>query len=97
MTSTISRLQWLLRHAAGAAVFASVLTGCAASSTSALDAKFGDSVRAIRDSQIVGATAAQRQDPVLGIDGAAAVHTQDRYQESFKAPAKTFEVLGTGK
>ena len=76
------------------------LVGCATSSTTDLDKKFGDSVRAIRDQQTVVSPPSQRQDPVTGLDGVAAVHTQERYQDSFKEPAKTFDMLssgGTGK
>jgi len=32
---------------------------------------------------------------VLGIDAAAAVHTQGQYVDSFKTPPKSFEVMGT--
>lgn len=97
MTSNTFKL--LARGAGWAAVawFGAALVACAAPSTQALDAKFGASVRAIRDSQIIGATPAQRQDPVAGLDAAAAVNSQERYQDSFKAPAKTFEPLGSGK
>ena len=84
--------RWLATAFLGASLF-----GCAAPSTQALDAKFGESVRSIRDSETIGATAAQRQDPVAGLDAAAAVHSQDRYQDSFKAPVKTFELFGSGK
>lgn len=72
------------------------LLGCATSSTSQLDKSFGDSVRAIRDQQIIAPSPSQRQDPVAGLDGVAAVHTQDRYRESFKQPPKTFEMLSSG-
>jgi hypothetical protein len=79
------------------ALSSATLFGCAAPSTQALDAKFGESVRSIRDSETIGATPAQRQDPVAGLDAAAAVHSQDRYQDSFKAPVKTFELFGSGR
>ncbi len=85
---------------AAAAAWVATLVACAASSTTELDKKFGDSVRAIREQQIIAAPALQRQDPVAGLDGVAAVHAQERYQDSFKEPAKTFDMLssgGTGK
>lgn len=72
---------------------ATQLTGCA-STTPELDAKFGDAVRAARDKQILNPAASANQDPVLGVDGKAAVSAQDRYNDSFKAPPKTFEVIG---
>lgn len=90
----------ILARGAGWATVAwvgAMLVACAAPSTQALDAKFGASVRAIRESQIIGATPAQRQDPVTGLDAAAAVNNQERYQDSFKAPAKTFEPFSGGK
>jgi hypothetical protein len=82
---------------AGLVWVGATLAACAAPSTQALDAKFGESVRTIRDSQIIGATPALRQDPVAGLDAAAAVYGQERYQDSFKAPAKTFDPLGGAK
>lgn len=82
---------------AAAAWLGATLAACAAPSTQALDGKFGASVRAIRDSQIIGSTPAQRQDPVAGLDASAAVNSQERYQDSFKAPAKTFDPFGGGK
>ena len=82
---------------AGLVCVGATLAACAAPSTQALDAKFGESVRTIRDSQIIGATPAQRQDPVAGLDASAAVNSQERYQDSFKAPAKTFDPFSAGK
>lgn len=66
------------------------------STTPELDARFGDAVRAAREQQTLNPQPAGTRDPVSGIDGKAAVSAQDRYQESFKAPPKTFEVLGIG-
>lgn len=82
---------------AGLVCVGATLAACAAPSTQALDAKFGESVRTIRDSQIIGTTPAQRQDPVAGLDASAAVNSQERYQDSFKAPAKTFDPFSAGK
>lgn len=85
---------------AAAGLLGIALAGCAVSSTSDMDKKFGDSVRAIREQQIIVAPPSQLKDPVLGLDGVAAVHTQERYRDSFKEPAKTFDMLssgGTGK
>lgn len=74
---------------------AAQLTGCS-STTPELDAKFGDAMRAVREGQTLDPAASANEDPVLGVDGKAAVSAQDRYQESFKSPPKTFEILGIG-
>jgi hypothetical protein len=71
------------------------LSGCAGSNTPNLDAKFGHAVRHARQQQTLNTTAGTNTDPVLGIDAAAAVHTQGQYVDSFKTPPKSFEVMGT--
>ena len=71
------------------------LSGCASSNTPNLDAKFGQAVRNARQQQTLNPSAGTNTDPVLGIDAAAAVHTQGQYVDSFKTPPKSFEVLGT--
>jgi len=70
-----------------------LLAGCA-SVTPNYDAKFGDAVRAARQAQILNPTALPDADPVLGLDAQAAVNAQGRYQDSFKAPPKTFDITG---
>ena len=91
MTLPITRTVWHL------AAFGLVcqLTGCG-STTPNLDAKFGDAVRASQQQQILDPSAPKGNNPVLGIDGQAATNAQGRYQDSFKTPPKTFEVLGIG-
>lgn len=74
---------------------AALLTACA-STTPVLDANFGNAVRQARSAQTLNPNASANLDPVLGIDGQAAASAQDRYQESFKAPPKTFEVINIG-
>jgi hypothetical protein len=69
-----------------------LLTACAVT-TPVLDANFGNAVRQARSAQTLNPNASANRDPVLGIDGKAAVSAQDRYQESFKSPPKTFEVI----
>jgi hypothetical protein len=64
--------------------------------TPQLDAKFGDSVRATQALQTVNPTPPISQNPVTGVDARAAVNAQERYNDSFKAPPKSFEVLGIG-
>ena len=74
------------------ALTAALLTACA-STTPVLDANFGNAVRQARSAQTLNPDASANRDPVLGIDGQAAAAAQDRYQESFKAPPKTFEII----
>lgn len=71
------------------------LAGCA-STTPELDSRFGEAVRGTRDAQALKPAAPVSKDPVLGVDGKAAVQAQERYEESFKSPPKTFEVIGIG-
>lgn len=72
-----------------------LMAGCA-SVTPNYDAKFGDAVRAALHAQTLNPGASANNDPVLGLDGKAAVNALERYQESFKAPPKTFEVTNIG-
>ncbi|MCM2295663.1 hypothetical protein [Rhodoferax sp.] len=78
-----------------AASCAALLTACA-STTPVLDANFGNAVRQARTSQTLNPNASANRDPVLGIDGQAGAAAQERYQESFKAPPKTFEIINIG-
>ncbi|OGA98841.1 MAG: hypothetical protein A3E79_06790 [Burkholderiales bacterium RIFCSPHIGHO2_12_FULL_61_11] len=75
-----------------AASCAALLTACA-SSTPLLDANFGNAVRQARMDQTLNPNASANRDPVLGIDGKAGAAAQERYQESFRAPPQTFEVI----
>lgn len=86
-------------------VIATVLgAGCASDGSGVLlpgatpryDAAFGESVRQARALQTLNPEAGQHGDPVLGIDGRAGSSAIDRYQESFKTPPRTFEVLNIG-
>jgi hypothetical protein len=77
------------------ATCAILLAGCA-STTPVLDANFGDAVRQARVVQTLNPNASANRDPVLGIDGQAGAAAQDRYQESFKSPPKTFEIINIG-
>lgn len=78
-----------------AAACAALLSACA-STTPVLDANFGNAVRQARAAQTLNPTASANRDPVLGIDGQAGAAAQDRYQESFKSPPKTFEIVNIG-
>lgn len=72
---------------------ATQLSGCVSTTTPELNARFGDAVRAAREAQTLNPAASANQDPVLGLDGKAAVNALDRYEESFKSPPQTFEVI----
>lgn len=78
-----------------ATVGAMLLTACA-SVTPVVDANFGNAVRQARTAQTLYPNASANRDPVLGIDGKAGAAAQNRYQDSFKAPPKTFEVINIG-
>ena len=76
-------------------VLACVVAGCASVSPN-YDAKFGDAVRAARLAQTLNSGVAANPDAALGLDGGAAGNALERYQDSFKAPPKTFEVINIG-
>lgn len=71
------------------------LAGCA-STTPVVDSQFGEAVRAARAAQTLNPQASANRDPVVGIDGRAGAMALERYQDSFKAPPKTFEILNIG-
>ena len=77
------------------ALVVGLLAGCA-SVTPNYDAKFGDAVRGARQAQTLNPTSAPDADPVVGLDAQAAVSAQQRYQDSFKSPPQTFEVISSG-
>lgn len=72
-----------------------LLAACS-SITPNYDAKFGDAVRAARQAQTLQPSATAVIDPVMGIDAQAGVKAQERYQESFKTPPRSFEVINIG-
>lgn len=75
---------------------ATQLTACVSVTTPELDARFGDAVRSAREAQVMNPAAAASKAAAPGLDGRAAVNTIDRYQESFKSPPPTFEILNIG-
>jgi len=77
------------------ALLLGLLAGCA-SVTPNYDVKFGDAVRAARQAQTLNPAIAVSEDPVLGLDARAAVNAQQRYQDSFRSPPQTFEVISSG-
>ncbi len=87
-----------LRRAALAMPLAFALGGCMSSSP-VWDSRFGDSVRAVTQAQIIDPHAAEHAAADPGIDGAAATAAMDNYGKSFVQPepkGNTF-VIGIGK
>ena len=72
------------------------LVGCVNQTTPALDSTFGNSVRATRQAQTLNQGPPELTDPTRGLDAKAAVNLIERYQDSYKSPPKTFEVLNLG-
>lgn len=89
--------QFFPRREAVLAVLAAMtlLAGCA-STTPVADSRFGEAVRAARAAQTLNPQASANRDPVKGLDGQAASSAMERYQDSFKTPPKTFEILNIG-
>lgn len=71
------------------------LAGCVGA-TPEYDAKFGEAVRQARALQTLNPDAGRDGDTLPGVDGTAGRAAIDRYQESFRAPPQTFEVLNIG-
>ena len=74
------------------------LTGCA-SRTPYFDAQFGKSVRLLNAQQTINPNAMANADPVLGLDGSAALSGYNDYQKTFATPVPqpaTF-TIGIGK
>ena len=85
------------RFAAVLATASSVtLLSACVSTTPVVDANFGNAVRQARAAQTLNPNASANRNPVLGIDGKAGAAAQERYQESFTTPPKTFEVINIG-
>jgi hypothetical protein len=81
-----------------AALLLALLGGCA-SRTPNLDAQFGKSVRLLNAQQNINPNAMSNKDPVLGLDGKAALSGYGDYQKTFANPepqGSTF-TIGIGK
>ena len=81
------------------AVLLLALVGGCASRTPYLDAQFGKSVRQLNAQQTINPNAAANKDPVLGLDGKAALSGYGDYQKTFATPepqSSTF-TIGIGK
>ncbi|VWB58226.1 putative lipoprotein [Burkholderia lata] len=87
-----------VRRAALAAPLAFALAGCM-SSTPVWDTRFGQSVRAVTQAQIIDPHAAEHAAATTVVDGSAAASALDNYDKSFKQidpPTNAF-VIGIGK
>ena len=67
-------------------LLASMATTACVETTPHWDSQFGHSVRGAIASQTIDPNAAANRDPVTGIDSAAALGAQQRYEHSFKQP-----------
>lgn len=87
-----------LASVACAALLLALVGGCA-SRTPNLDAQFGKSVRLLNAQQTIHPNAMANADPVLGLDGRAALSGYNDYQKTFATPVpqpSTF-TIGIGK
>ena len=80
-----------------AALLGAALAGC--SSTPRFNDHFGDAVRANLSAQVLDPAASSNANPAKGVDGAAALATQARYQRSFKEtdPGADRPLVGTNR
>lgn len=68
------------------------LAGCV-SPAPYVESQMGHAVNAAKAQQTLNPDASKNPDPVAGIDGRAARSSVERYEDSFKAPPPTFEVI----
>ena len=81
-----------MRNQCLAVLLFAMLGGCA-TTTPYYDARFGDAVNAAKAQQTANPNASRNADPVAGIAGTPAKLSIDEYQNTFKAPASTFEIF----
>lgn len=76
----------------------SFLTGCASYSaqTPNYDARFGNAVRQARLQMTINPEASNNSDQAIGMDGKSAKETMSRYQDTFKTPPPTANVINIG-
>jgi hypothetical protein len=91
----MSRKPFFMLAAMGGLVAA--LAACA-SSTPALDGKFGMAIDAMHRTQVIDAEAGKKADAEThpGIDGVAAAGAMERYRASFKNPPEPVNVFNIG-
>lgn len=87
-----------LASAACAALLLTLVGGCV-SRTPSLDAQFGKSVRLLNAQQTINPNAMANTDPVLGLDGRAAMSGYSDYQKSYAKPEAQTNAftIGIGK
>lgn len=78
-----------LSYRTGLASMAALLALTACSTTPRLDRNFGNSVRAAVAAQTIDPAAVRNQDPVHGMDGRAALASQQRYVQSFQGKGQS--------
>ncbi|MGE5523481.1 MAG: hypothetical protein ACM3SS_07190 [Rhodospirillaceae bacterium] len=74
-------------------LLAAALLGACTSPTPYYDAKYGLAVSDAMRKQTLNPDASRNTDPVAGLDGVSARESVGRYQDSFKAPERTFEIF----
>lgn len=74
------------------AFVSAAVTGCAL--TPELDEHFGDAVATSRSAQTISPQGSAV--PAMGLDGKAAKETMGRYQDSFKSPPPSINVINIG-
>jgi hypothetical protein len=84
-----------MRRTFCAAAIAALLAGCAVNPAPNYDIRFGDAVREAKQRMTLN-PAASSTNPVVGLDGRAAREAQVRYQDSFKAPPPSINVINIG-
>jgi hypothetical protein len=76
-----------------------LLAGCE-SPTPRYDARFGEAVRTARMQMTIhpdaGKTVGKGVDAPTGMDGRAAGHAMDRYEQSYKTPPRAVNVINIG-
>ncbi|AIO69943.1 hypothetical protein [Burkholderia oklahomensis] len=87
----------LTRRLVLAASLAASLGGCM-NSTPVWDSRFGDSVRAVMQAQIIDPHAAEHTKSATGIDGKSAAAALENYDKSFQQiePTPNAFVIGVG-
>ena len=74
------------------AAFLAILAGCV-SPAPYVESHIGSAVNAAKAQQTIDPDASKNPDPVAGVDGRAAKSSVERYEDSFKAPPPTFNII----
>jgi len=73
-----------------------LMSGCANEPMMSGDESFGASVRAARQAQTLNPAAPEKTSKTPGLDAQAAINAVGRYEDTFKTPPRSFEVLTIG-